>query len=823
MFVLEESQLLEDTIKDGEVLSLYKKLKDNEFSNRQEVYLDILSHDKLLQVSTFILTFFTDEQIRLTPEQRDEVLKRLNLTKDDAASLLLIAAATFTQLFVIENFTGPTTNNDIHVKLPEIYIQFHNQYNPRSLTLDGCEIYHLTIDSWLLKAAQLSWTFLATMGCSRRLLELEFLVWKHRYLTIYLSFSHEPPENILNELRKTQEYIFDHHIINDLKENKTQLVRFNIVELCCELVQSAILRDGITSSRKIFDYAAETSGLSIEHTGVLGKRTKFQQKDIPQLLIRVAKKDNAEIGSTFHKSSQLPKDVALDDDTLLPDISFVNLDDNVGSTHTEQDLSAEAQLLMLTKLDFLLKTEVMEESLKDEWTLAYVRSIIKSATIWNVKYKALAMRSTVERKHTRKMDRALLQMEELIKTCDKPDVEEHTRLQSFYSALPLPKWKLQRSLGDMSFDLCLYKNALEIYSRIEYWEGMIRCHNALNETVKAEKIIRQELEKQETPYLYCLLGDATDNTEHYEKSWSLSNGRFARAKKSMGTYYYVRKDYDKAIDNYEKALKASPSNVSILSLLAYCCLTLERYEKAAECYRSLTYHDDTNFLAWNNLSKAYIKMNQKERAWRTLREAIKCNFEEWKIWENFMLVSIEIGALDDVIEAWHRLIDIKTTHKDDQILRALTYSLIKQSFSASLSEFKRLLDDALRLVSRLTASGSCSSRTWICYFRLMVREFELFQSEESNKLEMDSRVSKIKNALQRSTPTNVLIDGSWSQSIDKVYQVLDAYDELLDCYNLAFDTLGPRPEILSQWKSFQLSMTNVLKTLKQKGYCETQE
>lgn len=843
MFVLEESQLLEDTIDDRTVLQLYKKLRELEAtSERVPIIEHILCHDKSLTLTEHLLDTYQSnnfkisqaatEECRFSVEQRAKIFGAVSLEPNDVAALALTIAASLTNLFVIDNFTGPSSDTIIkesYRNLPESLKSLSKDVEFRSLSADGSDVHHRTINPWILRLVQLYWNFIARMGCSRKILELEFLVWKHRYLTTHLASLLEPAESLINELRKVQEFIFDHYIINEARENKTQLVRFNTVELCCELIQSALLRDGYTSCRKFFDYAFEVSGIAIKHTGVLGKRTRFQQKNIPQLLIQVTKRQEqlASINSNQlpEDPSSLPIDVKLEDDTLLPDISFVKEDEDGKSTQTEQDLSIEAQLLMLSRLDFILKTEVMEESLKDEWLLAYLRSIINSAGVWALRFKALSVRSTVEKKHMRKTDRALLQLEELIKLSDYSAGFDNRRMRSFYSIFPSGRLQLQRSLADISFDLGLVKSALEIYKSIEFWEGVIKCHCTLGEAVKAQELIRQELLKNETPYLYCLLGDATEDLSYYEKAWELSKGRFARAKKSIGTYYYVRKDYEKAIQVYEQALTASPSNTSILALLAYSCLTIEKYERAAECYRNLTYQDDTNFLAWNNLSKAYIKLNQKERAWRTLREAIKCNFEEWRVWENFMLVSIEVGSLDDVITAWHRIIDIRSSHKDDQILSALTYEVIRQSYIESGSNMLKLLTDSLKLIARLTTTSACSPRVWVCYFRLLVREYELFKLQnEANtitKFDIDSRVSKIVKTLQRATPTAIATDPDWFNSKDKICRMLDDYDELVDCYSLTLDVIGPRSEIWSQWKNSKLSIVNVKKTLELKGLLET--
>ena len=57
---------------------------------------------------------------------------------------------------------------------------------------------------------------------------------------------------------------------------------------------------------------------------------------------------------------------------------------------------------------------------------------------------------------------------------------------------------------------------------------------------KAEKVIRQQLDVQETPSLWCHLGDVLEKPEYYQKAWELSNCKYARAQRSLG-YYYLYK------------------------------------------------------------------------------------------------------------------------------------------------------------------------------------------------------------------------------------------------------------------------------------------
>lgn len=49
------------------------------------------------------------------------------------------------------------------------------------------------------------------------------------------------------------------------------------------------------------------------------------------------------------------------------------------------------------------------------------------------------------------------------------------------------------------------------------------------------------MEKKETVKLWCLLGDATDDTSCYEKAWKLSHEKSSIAQRHWGLYYFNRK------------------------------------------------------------------------------------------------------------------------------------------------------------------------------------------------------------------------------------------------------------------------------------------
>lgn len=78
--------------------------------------------------------------------------------------------------------------------------------------------------------------------------------------------------------------------------------------------------------QEYFEKALTVTNISTELTGVLGKRTRFQQADVAQLTLKVSTDSTHSSthcpDSTPNLVGMFPREVSLDDDTVLDKIDF---------------------------------------------------------------------------------------------------------------------------------------------------------------------------------------------------------------------------------------------------------------------------------------------------------------------------------------------------------------------------------------------------------------------------------------------------------------------------------------------------------------------
>ncbi|XP_074616162.1 tetratricopeptide repeat protein 27-like isoform X2 [Acropora palmata] len=526
-------------------------------------------------------------------------------------------------------------------------------------------------------------------------------------------------------------------------------------------------------AREHFNAAQSIVGLRVELTGALGRRTKFQQQDVSQLVLFLQREANS-VGTESVKSTEtpgkeaLPKDVALNDDTLLAKVKFKDENIQHHINETDVDISPLDQAVILG-LTVECQKRQATHTLNTEELLAYLEAITNHPKAWCLSMVALLMRSRLEKDSTRKMERSMMQLQELFDSIENHYPEVTERLLLFYCVPLPPKWVIQRDLAKLLFQMGAVKSALDIFHQIHAWEDVVYCYQSLGWHAKAESLIREQLKIKESTLLWCLLGDSQKDASCYEKAWELSGHHSSRAQRSLGFLYLRDKEYAKSVPFFQKSLEINSLQEDVWFSLGCAAIAANDLEVAAKAFHRCVSLDSWNAEAWNNLSHIYIKKGQKSRAYLTLKESLKGNYESWHIWENFLVVCVDVGAFRDAIIAYDRLMDLRDKYCDVQILGILVRAVNQGLLDLKEKSASDLRPNLLKLMGRQTSQVTNNSEVWKLYSDLCWKD----ESQKDKEKALDFLVRAHRTRTQSS---------GWDNDLSQIKEVVELTLHLSDVY-----------------------------------------
>lgn len=559
--------------------------------------------------------------------------------------------------------------------------------------------------------------------------------------------------------------------------NSTEILR---VLFYLESAQFYLSYRRIYRSQDFIERAKDLCKMTIELGGALGKRTKYQQNEKAQLYLDVKIKKDI---FSFRSCKDLPKSVHLNDDLRLDSVQF-----NTAVEISEFGSIEEAVTLCSF---YHAKISQPKDEITDEELNSYLQVLIDKSTNYSLKMSSLFQRCILESHHKRTIERSLVQMEYLIEKSKNDTVPLSLRLDLFFASGMKPHWIFRQNLANIMLNVGMVKGALEIYLELKLWEDVIVCYTILDMKGRATEIIQQELAKKPSVKLYCLLGDATESVEHYEKAWEFSGKKSSKAQKHWGLHYFGKQNYKEAIPHLQLSAELNGIQEQIWARLGYAALQVEDWKLAASAYKKYCSLEQSSFEIWNNLANAYIKMGEKSKAHKCLQDAIKCNYENWKVWDNFMVVSTDLGLFSDVLLSYHRILDLKQEgHVDAQVLTILCDAIINTSA-------RKYLNEALKLFGHLTAKVLTNSDVWRLYGDLtLVKEDDI---SEQKAMQYFQKAHKI-----------LVSDAKWARDEKNIARVLEICLKMAKTIDKSL-VLSKKKDILG---SAKLSIQSVLKKIK---------
>lgn len=586
------------------------------------------------------------------------------------------------QAFLRINFTGPAISKATLSWVAE------------DLSVDGLFISPLCSTPQLLRAA---------IECFDRANDKR---WLGRSLVVHQALLEEPSNTLWKRLT-------DIYVLDDAEARKES------PEFFAEGCIAYTMFDRVDEARKWHAAAVRASGLKYQVTGLMGRRTKFQQDNVLQLVC-LAKSQ----GEVIMSSSAAPEPIELESDLFLEmphlqmsnpagiDEFLKNLDPNEPPALKNLD---NALLLLLEEIE--RRTSVGASAILMEQRNCYVERVLrnpKTTVNWSILGRALWVRSLLESESPHTVERGMLQMESLVdhlghtprtyKASIDPE-SDNSRLEHIFELVPLPWWEMDIALAKRYMSLGYVKTAIEVYERLNLWADAALCYALIGQESYGLKILDRHLEQHPTDARsWSIKGDITQCPQFWQKAWDV--GRYAPSKRALGRYYFsppklsgIERDITRAVAELREALNVNSLHYDTWFLCGCIFIELQNWEEAAEAFTHciVIKHDDPK--CWSNLASALLKLGKKEQAFNALGQALRVDLNETadvRIWSNHVIVAADLGRWEDVVSGFNQILQSRQPFAK-YVNPALLLDVV-EAFTKSPYEGTKSQDKLVRLI-----------------------------------------------------------------------------------------------------------------------------
>lgn len=449
-------------------------------------------------------------------------------------------------------------------------------------------------------------------------------------------------------------------------------------------------------------YRKDKLQFDFELTGILGKKTKFQQDSKAQLTLKVTNsayiREHGVKANTF--TSQLNKREA-----LLKDDSHLLERPHLEDDHEIPPLTDEELCFLLLECYAIADRAVTET--KDERRIPILETILQCQPHYSITTCALFFKSVIEKKNMYTQQRASIQVDSIIQDYNKYESLTSSLIQdrlSCFFILDHPTlWEVRRESGMQLLMIGSAISASKIFIDHKMWDELVLCSNV----VKNPKLALDVIEKEEkSPLILSIIGELKGDKEILLKAWEDSNQKFPRAMRSLARIYLHEFKWEEAADCFKKALNINRLFPDCWFSLGCCLMNIEKFEEAVNAFQQVVSQKQDDADSFSNLAICLQQIKKFNEAHKAITQAVRFDRKRPKLWENFIIISLNSEKLNDA------LLGLEEVQKADNkwCNTPLIYDVLEEVIKKK-GDLKRLLN-VLDLISQ---NANCGFDFWSIY------------------------------------------------------------------------------------------------------------
>lgn len=402
-------------------------------------------------------------------------------------------------------------------------------------------------------------------------------------------------------------------------------------------------------AKEELERSSHLGSVSLKVTGVLRRKTEWQEEDIPQLSLLEEKVQTA----------------------------------------------PNTRAVIFCGFVFYLKNFFPLDLFTEEYCSVFIEKVLILSQSKLLSQMALEMELELNTKDEKKKRKTVFQLKTLLE-----NTKQLLEFDYFFFLLLSTKKEIYLKMAETFKELKEYRKAAELFLQWKNFKQAATCFFLSGDKKKALSLTKDDLkENKEDPELWCILGDLSGDKECYQKAILFSKGRSERALKTLGVCFYHQKDYKKANECFSKALVLNPLNEELLFIFGCSLVKEKEFKKAMNVFiRCLSLNED-NPETWNNIAAIHIETKNDKEALCVLKKAVYYSYDNWKLWENILVLSMSSGDYFNGLSSFERILEIKKEKTESWLFIKILGTL--QEKELELVGNREILECVERIVSFL--------------------------------------------------------------------------------------------------------------------------